>query len=68
MNKKSVRATATPVRKPVLELRWYEDMLACASFVEASGFHEDAARLRETAAALKPVSTSRRWADRAVAS
>lgn len=66
--RKTNRATATPIVKPVLALAWYEDMLACASFVEASGFHEDAARLRETAAKLKPVTTSRRWADRAVAS
>ncbi len=43
-------------KKPgrTLALRWYEDALALASYVEAQGFSEDALRVREFAAKVHP--------------
>jgi len=53
-------------RKPVLALRWYEDALALASYLEGQGFAEEAANTRQYAAQIRPVTTSQRWAERSV--
>lgn len=51
-----------PATRPVLALRWYEDALALASYLEGQGFAEDAAQTRVFAQRIRPVSTSKRWA------
>lgn len=53
---------------PVIALAFAEDALALASYIEAHGFPEDAARCRELAAKLRAsIPQSRRWEGRVTA-
>ncbi len=53
---------------PVMRLRWYEEALALASYLEGQGFEEEGAQLREFAAKVRPAEETGRWAGRARAS
>ena len=52
------------IQSPVLALAFAEDALALASWAEAQGFPDDAARLREFSAKVRAqLPKSRRWVE-----